>query len=151
MGIVQTVPRQSCRYPITVKGTGQPRFSFSDKAVSAISPALQGVQVPPVPAKQGQQRSGTERAASPGNGAVQGVWGATPTSRETDIRRQRRMSVSCICIYKCPACQSYTKLRSPQLVQIPKARKTPGMSGFSACFSLLKTYNAVSGFQQKCE
>ena len=33
------------------------------------------------------------------------VWGATPTSRETDIRRQRRMSVSCICIYKCPACQ----------------------------------------------
>ncbi|WP_300700791.1 hypothetical protein, partial [uncultured Phocaeicola sp.] len=57
------------------------------------------------PAPQGQQRSGTERAASPGNGAVQGVWGATPTSRETDIWRQRRMSVSCICIYKCPACQ----------------------------------------------
>ena len=27
-------------------------------------------------------------------GAVQGVWGATPTSRETDIWRQRRMSVS---------------------------------------------------------
>ena len=81
MGIVQTVPRQSCRYPITVKGTGQPRFSFSDKAVSAISPALHGVQVPPVPAKQGQQRSGTERAASPGYGAVHGVWGTAPTSK----------------------------------------------------------------------
>lgn len=46
----------------------------------------------------------TKRAASPGNGAVQGVWGATPTSRETDIWRQRRMFVSSICGNKCTAC-----------------------------------------------
>ena len=81
MGIVQTVPRQSCRYPIAARGTDQPRFSFSSKAVSAASQALQGAQAPPVPAEQGQQRSGTERAASPGYGAVHGVWGTAPTSK----------------------------------------------------------------------
>ena len=53
----------------------------------ATFPLCRGTQAPSFPAKQEQQRSGTERAASPGNGAVQGVWGATPTSRETDIRR----------------------------------------------------------------
>ena len=58
----------------------------------------------------------TKRAASPGNGAVQGVWGATPTSRETDIRRQRRMSVSSICGNKCPACEvAYTPVLKHQL------------------------------------
>ena len=81
MGIVQAVPRQSCRYPIAGRGADQPRFSFSSKAVSAASPALQGAKAPPVPAKQGQQRSVPERIASPGNGAVHGVWGTAPTSK----------------------------------------------------------------------
>ena len=53
----------------------------------AAFPLCRRAQAPSFPAQQGQQRSGTERAASPGYGAVQGVWGATPTSRETDIRR----------------------------------------------------------------
>ena len=82
-----------------------PLFSFFPETQGLPFPAPQGAQAPPVPAPQGQQRSGTERAASPGNGAVQGVWGATPTSRETDIWRQRRMSVSSICGNKCTACQ----------------------------------------------
>ena len=81
MGIVQTVACEPCRNPVAARGTDQPRFSFSSKAVSAASPALQGAQAPPVPAKQGQQRSVPERIASPGNGAVHGVWGTAPTSK----------------------------------------------------------------------
>ncbi|MCI9399367.1 MAG: hypothetical protein HFJ07_06070 [Lachnospiraceae bacterium] len=46
-------------------------------------------QAPPVPAEQEQQRSGTKRAASPGNGAEKGVWGATPTSRNCGFRQRR--------------------------------------------------------------
>ena len=69
MGIVQTIPCQSCRYPIAGRTT------------ASVFPAPRGAQAPPVPAKQGQQRSGTERAASPGYGAVHGVWGTAPTSK----------------------------------------------------------------------
>lgn len=69
-------------------------FSFSPKGAGLFFPA-----------KQGYQRSGTERAASPGNGADKGVWGATPTSRERDFWRQRRKSLSSICGNKCTACQ----------------------------------------------
>ena len=41
-------------------------------------------------AEQGQQRSGTERAASPGYGAVQRVWDAVPTSRNCGFRHRRK-------------------------------------------------------------
>ncbi|WP_288359157.1 hypothetical protein, partial [uncultured Bacteroides sp.] len=47
------------------------------------------VQAPHVPAEQGQQRSSNERAASPGHGAEKGVWGTTPTSRNSGFRQCR--------------------------------------------------------------
>ena len=81
-------------------------FSFSPKGAGLFFPA-----------KQGYQRSGTERAASPGNGADKGVWGATPTSRERDFWRQRRKSLSSICGNKCTACQ-VAQLRWQTSVQI---------------------------------
>ena len=55
----------------------------------AAFPLYRGAQALSFSAKQEQQRSGTERAASPGNGAVQGVWGATPTSRNCGFRQRR--------------------------------------------------------------
>ena len=55
----------------------------------AAFPLCRGAQSPPFPAKQEQQRSGTERAASPGHGAVQGVWGAIPTSRNCGFRQRQ--------------------------------------------------------------
>ena len=93
MGIIQTDPRQSCRHSMTAARGRTAIFSFR-----------KGAQAPPVPGSQGQQRSGTECAASPGHGAVQGVWGATPTSRETDFRRNRRKSAFGICGNKYTAC-----------------------------------------------
>ncbi len=55
----------------------------------ATFPLCRGTQAPSFPAKQEQQRSGTERAASPGIGAVHGVWGTTPTSRNCGFRQRR--------------------------------------------------------------
>lgn len=55
----------------------------------AAFPLCKGAQAPFFPAQQEYQRSGTERAASPGHGAVHGVWGTTPTSRNCGFRRCR--------------------------------------------------------------
>ena len=67
---------------LAYRDVGQPRlFFFFPETPRRSFPSPRGAQVPPVPAKQGQQRSGTERAVSPGYGAVHGVWGTAPTSK----------------------------------------------------------------------
>ena len=58
-----------------------PLFLFSGEAGIAVSPPLQGAQPRHALRSRAPQRSGTERAASPGHGAVQRVWDTGPTSK----------------------------------------------------------------------
>ena len=66
-----------------------PLFDDGGEVRDCYLPLCRRVQAPPVPAEQEQQRSGTERAASPGNGAVHRVWGTAPTSRNCGFRQRR--------------------------------------------------------------
>ena len=62
---------------LVFRDVGQPRFFLFPGNAGMLFPTPQGVQAPPFPVPQGQQRSGTERVASPGKGAVQRVWDAS--------------------------------------------------------------------------
>ena len=81
-----------------------PLFSFSQKVRECYFPAPCGAQATPLSAKQGQQRSGTERAASPGTGLFTG-FGVRPQRAKSDFRRSRWKSVLSICGNKCTARQ----------------------------------------------
>jgi len=79
---------------------------------------LQSVQLLHISDFQKHQRSGTERAASPGNGAVQGVWGTSPTSKKLRFPAMPGTVVLRICGNKCTACHVCTEFGKNALATI---------------------------------
>ena len=98
---------------LAYRDVGRPRlFLFPGNTETVVSGSTRGVS-PVCPCGAGTTAFGNRTRSQPRlRGCSRGL-GSTPTSKETDIWRQRRMSVSCICIYKCPACQVAQKTFSP--------------------------------------
>ena len=104
MGIVQTDPCQSCRYPIAARGTDQPRFSFSSKAVSAASPALQGAKAPPVPAVAGTTAFVKRTRSQPRPWGCSRGLGYDPNKQKQRFPATPGTAVSSLCGNKDTAC-----------------------------------------------
>ena len=104
MGIVQTVACEPCRNPVAARGTDQPRFSFSSKAVSDASPALQGAKAPPVPAVAGTTAFVKRTRSQPRQrGCSQGL-GYGPNKQKLRFPATPGTAVSSLCGNKGTAC-----------------------------------------------